>query len=295
MSQELVSVIVPAYNAEKTISDALNSVFNQTYRSLEVIVVDDGSTDATPHVVQEQFPRAIFKRITNQGPSFARNQGIALASGEWIAFLDADDMWHPEKIAQQLDVASTDIHIGLVATDWIRAASFEPIPPALPVSEITYEELLILNRFQTSTVLVKREIVEDLQGFDRAVDGAEDWDFWLRVAQVARLVKIDWPLVMYRDVPTGYSKNVWRVYETMLPMLEKHRNSREIGRRDFAIIETWHYLRFGVAFALMKQYDRAYAAVKPALSLKRFWYTMPAATRYLVPFLWTRYRRRRLS
>lgn len=293
MPQELVSVIIPAYNAQDTICEALQSVFDQTYPHLQVIVVDDGSEDATCQIVEEQFPHAVLKRCENQGPSHARNVGIAAAEGRWIAFLDADDTWHSHKIAQQLDVAITDPRIGLVATDWIRGAAFEPVPRAMPVSEVTYQELLVLNRFQTSTVMVLREIVDGLKGFDRSVDGAEDWDLWLRVAQAARVVKIDWGLVMYRDVPTGYSKNVWRVYETMLPMLDKHRTTHAVSRRDFCIIESWHHLRFGVAFVLMKQYRRAYTATRPALSGRLLWCTGPAVTRYLVPFLWGRHKKKR--
>ncbi|WP_028962162.1 glycosyltransferase family 2 protein [Sulfobacillus thermosulfidooxidans] len=292
MSPELVSVVIPAYNAESTIVEALESVYQQSHKNLEVIVVDDGSTDLTRQIIERQFPQVILRANHNQGPSQARNTGIDMAHGEWIAFLDADDVWHPEKIAQQLDVAHTDPEIGLVASDWIRDAHFMDVPRALPVSEVRYHDLLILNRFQTSTVLVKRSIVQSLQGFDRRVDGAEDWDLWLRVAQVARVVKIDWPLVMYRDVPTGYSKDVWRVYVTMLPMLDKHREEVQVSHHEFRVIEAWHHLRFFVAFILMKQYDKAFRAVKPAFSLRLLSGLFPALYRYLFPFLWTRIKKK---
>ena len=292
MSQELVSVVVPAYNAEATIVDALQSVYRQSYKNYEVIIVDDGSTDSTRHIVESEFPDAVLKSCQNQGPSYARNVGIEAAHGEWIAFLDADDVWHDEKIAQQLDVARTDPSIGLVASDWIRFAKFSDIPKALPVSPISYLDLLVLNRFQTSTVLVKRTIVQSLNGFDQHVDGAEDWDLWLRIAQEARVVKIDWPLVMYRDVPTGYSKDVWRVYATMLPMLDKHREEVHVSQQDFRVIESWHHLRFFVAFLLMRQYSKAMKAVRPIFSSRLLFGLMPALYRYLFPFLWTRIKKK---
>jgi glycosyltransferase involved in cell wall biosynthesis len=295
MFQVLVSVIIPAYNAEATIGEAIESVLSQTYANLEIIVVDDGSEDNTCQVIEQQFPMVLLKRCTNHGPSYARNRGVEVSRGQWIAFLDADDAWHPDKISQQIDVASTDAAIGLVASDWIRGGKFDAVPKALPVSEVTYLDLLVLNRFQTSTVLVLHDILNELQGFDKDVDGAEDWDLWLRVAQISRVVKIDCPLVMYRDVETGYSKNVWRVYETMLPMLDKHRAAGQLRQRDFQTIEAWHHLRFALAFVLMKQYRSASAAFRPVFSRRLILFTAPAAGRYFLPFLWQRYRKRKSS
>ncbi len=292
MFQELVSVVIPAYNAESTIRDALESVYRQSHENLEVIVVDDGSTDATRDIVEREFPQVLLKRSDNQGPSHARNLGIEACHGRWIAFLDADDVWHGEKITYQLDVAQTDPLIGLVASDWIRHEEFRDVPKALPVSHVGYRDLLVLNQFQTSTVLVLRSVVQTLNGFDHLVDGAEDWDMWLRVAQQVRVVKVDWPLVMYRDMPTGYSKDVWRVYVTMLPMLDKHRGNKQISAGDFRIVESWHHLRFFVAFILMKQYSQAFRAVKPVLSVRMVAGIIPATYRYLIPFLWLRVKKK---
>ncbi|HBQ96754.1 MAG: glycosyltransferase family 2 protein [Sulfobacillus benefaciens] len=292
MSQDLVSVIVPAYNAESTIREALESVYRQSYKNLEVIVVDDGSTDTTRDIVGNGFPQALLKSSENQGPSHARNMGIEASHGKWIAFLDADDVWHPDKIAHQVDVAQTDPSIGLVASDWIRHPEFADVPKALPVSHVAYHDLLILNRFQTSTVLVLSSVVHSLNGFDYHVDGAEDWDLWLRVAQRVRVVKVDWPLVAYRDVPTGYSKDLWRVYVTMLPMLEKHRRDKPVKVSDFHTIESWHHLRFFVAFLLLRQYSHAFQALKPAFSIRLLPRLIPALYRYLIPFLWVRVKKK---
>ena len=103
--QPLVSVVMPAWNAEATIVEALRSVAAQTYRDLEIIIVDDGSTDATAALAKEfcaSDPRARTVRRSNGGPAAARNLGIAEARGEWIALIDADDVWHPTKIEKQL-------------------------------------------------------------------------------------------------------------------------------------------------------------------------------------------------
>lgn len=288
----LVSVVIPAYNSRELIGSALDSVFAQTYSSVEIIVVDDGSSDGTEEWVRIQYPSVKVVRIANQGPSGARNQGIQLATGDYVAFLDADDVWHPGKLEAQIGVMERYDDIGLVACDWTRAGQFGKVPDLVPVSWITYADMLKLNRFQTSTVLMRKTVMDGLEGFDRRVDGAEDWDLWLRASINTRIGKIDCPLVMYRDVPTGYSKDVWRVYETMQPMLDKHRNSAPLSSQAFKVIEAWHHLRFSVAFFLMHDRGHAWASLKK-ISQQQLWLaSVPATFRYLVPFLWARYRRR---
>ncbi|MBX5468232.1 MAG: glycosyltransferase family 2 protein [Firmicutes bacterium] len=288
-----ISVVIPAHNAAATLGDALDSVAAQCYPVAETIVVDDGSTDGTGAMVRERYPWARVIATPGLGPSGARNAGIAAAQGEFVALLDADDVWHPEKLARQAAVA-TDAAVALVAADWVREKGqpWPPVPEAVPSRPVAYGDLLVLNRFQTSTVLVRRAVWAAVGGFDPSVDGAEDWDLWLRVARVGRVVKIDWPLVVYRDVPTGYSKDVWRVYETMWRMLEKHRESAPFGPKAREVLWTWHHLRFWVAFALAGDWERA-EAVRRRIGAERRWRWVPAATRrYLLPFLWQRGRRR---
>lgn len=102
MKQPLISCIVPVYNGELYLREAIDSILAQTYRPLEIIVVDDGSTDATPDVVAGYGDRLRYIRQPNAGPGAARNHGLNLAQGEFIAFLDADDLWHPDKLARQM-------------------------------------------------------------------------------------------------------------------------------------------------------------------------------------------------
>lgn len=288
----LVTVVIPAYNSKDLIGTALDSVLRQTYTPVEIIVVDDGSTDGTKDWVCAHYPTVHVIQIVNQGPSAARNQGIHSASGELVAFLDADDEWHPGKLEAQMSVMDRYPDVGLVATDWLRTAQFDDVPDVLPISWITYADMLKLNRFQTSTVLIRKRILDDLDGFDALVDGAEDWDLWLRTSAKTRIGKIDYPLVMYRDVPSGYSKDVWRVYQTMQPMLDKHRKNAPLSSQEFKIIEAWHHLRFSVAFFLMHDLGHARASLKK-ISRQHLWVaSIPATVHYLVPFLWARYRRR---
>lgn len=289
-----VSVVIPAYEAVDTIAEAIASVEEQTRRAAEVIVVDDGSHDGTGDFVEAHFPGVMLVRVANGGPSRARNHGIEQASGDLIAFLDADDRWHPKKLERQLNVMERSPAVGLVASDWLRhyGKSAPILAEELAVSDISYHQLLVLNRFQTSTVLVKKSILQTLNGFDAAVDGAEDWDMWVRIAHIAAVKKLDEPLVMYRDVGSGYSKDVWRLYSTMKPMLEKHRPAEQ--SRSFLIIETWHYLRFWVAFRLLKD-DRRARTVWTELRARHLTRHIPKATvLYLAPFLLRRWTRRLL-
>jgi len=119
MSTELVSVIIPAYNSEKYISDTIDSVLNQTYKNLEIIVVDDGSTDNTEKVVKEKlsnFSNFKFLKQCNLGSAEARNLGIRNSNGNYIAFLDADDLWLPQKIEKQIKFFLNNPDYGLVFT-----------------------------------------------------------------------------------------------------------------------------------------------------------------------------------
>ncbi len=317
MSTGDVSVVIPAHNAEGTVGAAIESAVRQTAGVLEVIVVDDGSSDRTAQVV-EQYVRPASEareesppiRVITQpqsGPSAARNTAIAAARGLWVAFLDADDTWHSRKLELQLAVAARHPNAVIIATDWLREGPRLVIDTNVKPRCTTFAErdIFVLNRFQTSTVLCRRDAVQSLGGFDSSLDGAEDWDMWLRLARCGEVIKLDCPLVSYRDSADGYSKDLWRVYVTMLAMLD-----REVARRQFrsgaagfshaersirrpgnvamAVILAWHHLRFLVGFVL--DGDRAGAGrVFSEMHRRGMLRWAPAGIiRYLVPFLWHR-------
>lgn len=263
----------------------------QTLSAAETVVIDDGSRDGTAQLVREQFAWARVLEVPNGGPSRARNHGIQAAQGDWVAFLDADDRWHPDKLRRQWAVVEREPGLAVVASDWVRRWEAPPRLPETPATSVLgYRDLLILNRFQTSTVLARRRFLAELGGFDPGVDGAEDWDLWLRLAERGTVKKLDEPLVMYRDVSTGYSKDVFRVFQTMRPMLEKHRS--RFPPHTFRTIEAWHYLRFWVGLSRIGDRKRA-AEVLGALFAAGLWpYAPGAAVRYLLPFLWRRRLRR---
>ncbi|MCL8209437.1 MAG: glycosyltransferase family 2 protein [Actinomycetia bacterium] len=290
-----ISVVIPVYNNRATIVEAVRSAVTQTAEPAEVLVVDDGSSDGSPEAVEQEFgPHVTVIRQANGGPSRARNRGIDAATQPLVAFLDADDVWHPNKLESQYAVLARSDDIGVVASDWVRRPEDWPsLPTEWRAEPLSYQEILVLNRFQTSTVLARTTLVRAVGGFDPKLDGAEDWDLWVRLAARSRVVKIPWPLVVYRDVPTGYSKDVWRVYVTMQGLLDKQRDRAPLSPAALAEIEAWHHLRFAVAFLLLKDVDHARRALAGALAPPLRRHVWRATTRYLLPFLRARLRRRR--
>ncbi len=314
-----VTVVIPAHDAEATIGAAIESVMNQTSAVLEVIVVDDGSSDATSRVASGaagagggagggSVPVKVIAQRQG-GPSGARNAGIAAARGSWIGFLDADDRWRPRKLELQLGVVAQHPDAVVVASDWVReeGSMREEGEASMPgCTALSDRDILILNRFQTSTALCRTDVLRSLGGFDRSLDGVEDWDMWLRLAGVGTVLKLDMPLVVYRDSSGGYSKDLWRVYSTMLAMLDRQPTSQASrrlrrcgGRRGSGPVEhaaspgveavlCWHHLRFVVAFSLLRHWTdttRVLAEMRRRSMLR--WIPV-AAVFYLAPFLFRR-------
>lgn len=293
-----VSVVIAAYNAEKTLGAAVESALAQAVRPAQVIVVDDGSQDGTASVAAS-FPEVLLVQQDNQGPSAARNTGIGRASQPWVAFLDADDVWLPDKLARQLAASARHPAAVLLAGDWVRtsdglgaAESTTDVAAAGDERVMGYRDVLVLNRFQTSTVLVRTEVLRTCGGFDPALDGAEDWDMWLRCAKLGVIVKLDVPLVIYRDEPTGYSKNLVRLYGRMLAMLDRERRGTSLPAAAFAHVLAWHHLRFVVAFLLARQPGQVRRVVRELRSAGLVRYMPGAAVIYLAPFLGGRVVRR---
>jgi glycosyltransferase involved in cell wall biosynthesis len=291
-----VSVVIPAYDAERTLAAALVSALGQVPAPAEVIVVDDGSRDATGSIASS-FPAVRLVRQDNQGPSAARNVGIREASQPWVAFLDADDTWLPGKLARQIAAMRRHPAAVLIAGDWVRTepgATGTPVPSRAADGEqaLSYRDLLLLNRFQTSTVLVRGDVLARSGGFDPALDGAEDWDLWLRCAKLGPVVKLEVPLVVYRDEPDGYSKDLGRLYGRMLSMLDRERGTTTLTGAAFSRVVAWHHLRFAVAFLLDRDRGQALAVVRNLRAARLLRYVPAAAAQYLAPFLGARVLRR---
>lgn len=204
----LVSVVIPAYNTEIYIGQAIASALQQTLHDIEVIVVDDGSTDGTASVVSAfADPRVRYIYQDNQERSVARNHGLALASGRYVAFLDADDWWHPTKLEKQVVLLERYPLLGLV-TCWLQP--FDASTQELPIIKgfldsveangaCVYERLLFGGLpGPGSTVVVRRSIGSELGGFRTHLRYGEDWEFALRVAARHQVGFVPEPLAHYR-------------------------------------------------------------------------------------------------
>lgn len=184
----LVSVVIPTYNRENTISRAVRSVLNQTYDNIEIVIVDDCSNDHTEEVVKKEFgnnPKVLFHTLDrNSGACVARNKGVQLSHGEYIAFLDSDDEFQPEKISKQIACLERD-GVSLCATDYTSfdKNGHEGIVKTHPgTRDAIYKELLYCNFITTGTLMGYRKCFIDVP-FDETLPRYQDWDLVLRLAQ----------------------------------------------------------------------------------------------------------------
>lgn len=257
-----VSVVIPAYNAARYLPQAIDSVLAQTFRDYEVIVVDDGSTDDTPRVLSWYEDEVAVIRQPNQGRAAARNAGIAAARGEYIAFLDADDLWLPEKLERQLALFRRRPEIGWAYCDYrrlnekgpeettyLRRRGLQPPPEGwiLP-------ELLATGVAWTMTVVVRRECFGRVGLFDPSFPVAQDYDMWLRLAAEYEVGCVNEPLALYRRHPEQVTRSSepgtiayhnWRVlrrftqeYYRRLPRRVR-RQVADIARRRLAECACW--------------------------------------------------------
>lgn len=215
-----ISVVIPVYNAEKTLENTLSSVMKQTILPLEIICVNDGSTDNSL-VLLEKFAKGItpvpIKIINkkNGGVSTARNAGIKASSGDWIALLDSDDEWLPNKLEIQQDILSKNPQIDFLGT----TRNGEVIPSILwkklgKLTKITAKNLLIRFVFVTPTVLFKKEIVEKIGYFDESQRYAEEGNYFIRIAKHYNCYLLNLPLVITGGGKahfgeSGLSGNIW--------------------------------------------------------------------------------------
>jgi glycosyltransferase involved in cell wall biosynthesis len=209
----LVSVVIPAFDAQATIEAAVESVLAQTHREVEVVVVDDGSTDATAARVARFEPGVQCVRTPNRGVSSARNRGIEATSGPYVAFLDADDVWEPAKLERQVAELEADPEAGACFTGaWMVDADGRELEymPARHYDD--YCAALLLHSMVvtqgSSSLLVRRDVVDRCGGFDSRFSQSADWDFALRLSLATRLVGVDEPLVRYRSVAGSMSSDI---------------------------------------------------------------------------------------
>jgi glycosyltransferase involved in cell wall biosynthesis len=212
-----ISVVIPSYNAARFLPATLRSVLAQPGFALEVLVVDDGSSDGTPALLAAQFPQVRLIRQRNQGVAVARNTGLAEARHDWVAFIDADDIWLPGKLQAQWALLSSQREAQMCytawqvwhtqdiepAADWLQALMDAGEAPEAAqrwqgASGWIYPELLRDCVVWTSTVLARRSLLQALGGFEPGLPVGEDYDLWLRASRLTPIVRVPRPLALYR-------------------------------------------------------------------------------------------------
>lgn len=231
-----VSVIIPAYNSARFLPEAIESVLAQTYKDYEIIVVDDGSTDNTKEVLAPYFDRIKYIYQQNQGAGSARNTGIKHSQGKYITFLDADDVWLPEKLHIQVDYLDNNRGIAMVYSrsfsmsedgrSIIKKGRWSRKPPSGDVFNI----LFFHNFIPTSTVVVRKEVFNTIGLFDESLINSQDHDLWLRIARELNVAGISKPLSKYRHTSGSLRKNKCAM-KFSRRVIEKHyKLSEELGR-----------------------------------------------------------------
>lgn len=227
-----VSIIIPAYNQAQYLAQTIESALGQTYAAVEVVVVDDGSPDSTPEVAARFQGRPNFRYIRqeNTGLGGARNRGIRESTGEYLCFLDADDYFHPEKVARQVALLEADASLGFSYCDIVtvdekgRALEnqFSVAQAGRELSGDIFPSLMLGGYFPPHTVMIRRMIVEALGGFDRELGGHADYDLWLRAAAAGHAaVFVAEPLAYYRTHGDSMSKDGLHMDRTKLETFRK--------------------------------------------------------------------------
>ena len=276
-----VSVVIPAYNAAEFLPDSLASVFRQTYQPQEVLIVDDGSEDETSRVAQALEKRVRYLRKPRGGPASARNLGIRAAQGEWIAFLDADDTWVPERLEQQLALAR-ETGADLVFSDALiltrggagarrRFAQYGSKVRLIAgnmggVVAHPFELLLEIGCFiLTTTVLVRRESLLRVGLFDEDLYCGEDMDLWLRLAVDCRFAVVNQPLVVRRVHGRNISEDPWTVVSYELKVCEK------LESRHATLTPEWQTLLAKKRAHLYRQEASLYLQRDDIASARKSW------------------------
>jgi glycosyltransferase involved in cell wall biosynthesis len=225
-----ISIVIPAYNAMKYLPETVASVFQQTFDDYEVIIVNDGSTDSVvPWVTELNHPKVKLISQENQGLSGARNTGILHAQGDYVALLDADDLWDPRKLEKQVKLLDEFAEVGLVYT-WMALIDESGQPTGRIFSAEDegkiWEKLLEFNVVGCGSVpLIRRSCFDKVGLFDRNLRSfVEDWDLWLRMAPHFDFKVVKEPLVYYRQLPSSASKNWEAMALSYQIVLEKNFN-----------------------------------------------------------------------
>lgn len=243
---DTITVVIPVFNGADWLAEALQSVLRQSLLPNEILVINDGSTDNSAEIAQS-FKGVRVHTFENTGLSASRNRGIELASSKWIAFLDHDDVWEPEKLERQMKALKADSEADVCVTSRryllvgktphdIRIGDIQAVPNSESMVSYLYRRCF----FAPSSVVARRSALRSIGGFDTSIKIVEDWDCWLRLEQAgARFVSCVEPLTLYRVQAQSMSRNAEAMYHGELRTYDRY-----VHARSHALYRPMRRLRF---------------------------------------------------
>ncbi len=250
-----ISIIIPIWNRVTLISRAIDSVLAQTHLPDEIIVVDDGSTDNTSDMINRQYPQVRLLFQENKGVSSARNLGIKAAQGEWIAFLDSDDEWKPEKIDKQMKTIldNPDHLICHTNETWVRhGVRVNPMQKHQKHGGYIFQRCLPLCIISPSSVMIHRSVFDDVGVFDESLPACEDYDLWLRICAKYPVLYLNEELITKHGGHTDQLSHAhWGMDRFRITALEKIITNPSLNQddRDAAIATMLKKIRIYLAGA----------------------------------------------
>jgi glycosyltransferase involved in cell wall biosynthesis len=260
----MISVIIPVYNSSDTILSSLESVKNQSYKELEIIIVNDGSTDDSLQLIEQFIERNkglnfVLINQYNQGVSKARNAGMEKANGDWIALLDSDDKWLSNKLERQLQVLLENPHIDFLGTN----RNDEILKDFLHIkigklTKLSAKDLLYKMFFVTSTVIFKKEILTEIGFFDEKQKYCEDANYFIKIARKKEAYLLNESLIVFGGDKAffgekGLSSNLWEMQKGEIKNLKYALNSNVVNYIEYCSLYLFLMLKYFRRVLLVKK------------------------------------------
>ncbi|MDR3604182.1 MAG: glycosyltransferase [Syntrophaceae bacterium] len=260
-----VSVIIPTYNRLELLKKTVVSVRSQSFRDFEIIVINDGSSDGTAEWLAEQHD-VIGVNQPNSGIASSRNKGISASKGEWLAFLDHDDIWAPDKLQTQVDFVRANPQVGMVAVKHVRLGTrISRTGPWKWIKGDLFVKVFSESFIHTSSVMIGRDVLEKVGGFPTRYRFADEFDVWLKISKKYEIAFFDRPLVFIRFYDSNTSHNRIGVRSDTYEILMSNYDTDRIPRKIYLKTLSDHDISFGRAYVNLGDFKNAMKWFKSAV------------------------------